>query len=134
MKGVTAIIAIILLLMITISMVGFAFVWFQRIGTSLTTSIENQTTAETQKAGKLVSIDNINKIGGNLTVRHIGIVNIPVSEILVYANGTVPVSTAECGWSGNLAVGGFVTCNNAKIIGCTSIKVTAPGNIDQRSC
>ncbi len=130
MKGITPIIAIVLLLMITISMAGFAFIWFQRIGGTALNATQAGVIAQQQAAGKLIAIDNVDVSGGKITIRNIGSYTIQSSELSVYKDG----SALTCSWDkGSVTPGGIITCS-ADISGCTTIKVTAPGNQDQVAC
>ena len=61
MKGITPVVAIILLLLITISMVGFAFVWFTRIGELTTQQTQTQLQSQLDAAAQKVRIDSIDK-------------------------------------------------------------------------
>lgn len=146
MKGITPVIAIILLLLITISMVGFAFVWFTRMAETASqagTSQLNQTLGQmTQK----VRIDNIN--GNTLTIRNIGTQAIPSSSLAFYVDN----AQKGCdGTSGNpidaftLAAGetkACYLCNELSGATCTGFpcpkdkkfKVSAPGNNDEVIC
>jgi len=130
MKGITPIIAIVLLLMITISMAGFAFIWFQRIGTTALNATQAGVVAQQQAAGKLIAIDNVDVSGGKITIRNIGSYTIQSTELSVYKDG----SSVTCTWDKtSVPPGGIITCT-ATISGCTTIKVTAPGNQDQVAC
>jgi len=128
MKGITPVIAVILLLLITVAMVGFAFVWFGRV----TEQAQNATEQELQNTIRQAQRVSIDSYGVNqATIRAIGGQNVPVSSISVTLNGTA----VNCGWSGTIASGSFQTCNLAG--GCTPstvLKVTAPGNSDEVTC
>jgi flagellin-like protein len=132
MKGITPVIAIVLLLMITISMVGFAFIWFSRMMETTT----NQTTASTQQQmsqmSKTIRIDNA-PAGGSIDVRNTGSSSIAVSELSVYINNAAPT----CNWGGTttLAPGATASCTpNPACTAGQSVKVVAPGNTDIVTC
>ena len=59
-KGITPIIAVILLLMMTIAIGGLAYTFIQRFNSSLQTAAENQTATNTQTFKSLVKIDGYN--------------------------------------------------------------------------
>jgi flagellin-like protein len=133
MKGITPVIAVILLLLITIAMVGFAFVWFSRVGSVAMNATETQLRSQLDQGAKRVSIDNINVASGAVAVRNIGSASIPVGEISVYR---AAVAQAACGWSGSIAPGATATCSTTGGA-CTSgtiIRITAPGNFDEVAC
>src|SRR3989338_1892128 len=88
MKGITPVIAVILLLLITVSLVGFASAWFLRIGTTSAGAIENKT--QKLLAAKSIMLENAkgNAIAGTTLVdlRNIGGNVILDTEIKFYVN------------------------------------------------
>lgn len=71
MRGITPVIAIILLLLITISMVGFAFMFFTRTAQTSAESGEEQLRQQLQQAGGQFSIEGIST-QGEIYVRNRG--------------------------------------------------------------
>lgn len=127
MKGITPVIAIILLLLITISMVGFAFVWFSRMTVGITNQTGEQIQQQIAAASKKVSIDSVTT--ANIWIRNIGTATIPIGEIGVYVNG----AKVTCTWSGSISPGSVSACG----VGCSAggtVRATAPGNYDERGC
>lgn len=133
MKGITPVIAIILLLLITISMVGFAFVWFGRISTILTNQTESELTGQHNLQCQRVSIDSISAANAAVYIKNIGTCNIAAGAIKVYVSGAeatctpvlgamAPGVTDDCDWSASPCTTGIV------------VKVTAPGNSDETTC
>lgn len=135
MKGLTPVIGIILLLMITISIVGFAFVWFTRV----TGIVTNQTGAaidqQQQQMVQTVQIDSIDDANDRVHVRNTGSVNIGANTIAVYINNALRTCTS---WSvdpippdtvSSCTVSGGFTCP-------ANFKVTSPGTPqgDTASC
>lgn len=133
MKGITPIIAIVLLLMITISMIGFAFIWFQRITAIMQNKSEAGLEKERREANILIFIDNVDPDNGKVTVRNGGGVAVDTSEIAVYVNGTKYVS---CSWnpSGTILPNGYATCTSNTIKNCNTVKVTAGISYDIVNC
>jgi len=131
MKGITPIIAIVLLLMITISMAGFAFIWFQRIGSIALNATEAGITAQQQSAGKLIRIDNVDTTNGKVTIRNIGTYTISKNEIMIYVDGAA--ITASCDKT-SITPGQVMGCTADAIKTCNVVKVTAPGNDDSYTC
>jgi len=84
MKGITPVIAVILLLMITISLVGFAFIWFS----GLTKSITNQTSEHLEQQMRAMTSDfRIENVAGDkVYIRNIGTSEINKEGIGIYAN------------------------------------------------
>lgn len=133
MKGITPVVAVILLLLVTIAVVGFAFGFFQRIFGLAGTGVENQTSAVIQRTAQTVAIDNA--VTQSVTVRNIGTADINANtELTVFVGGTkintctwsagsiAPRTTSTCTWTGTPCSAG------------TTLKVVAPGNEDSRSC
>jgi len=83
-KAITSIIAIILILLITISMIGFVFMWFQRTGTDITITIENQTSELTEQVGQQILIDAIS--GNKIYLRNTGTGVIDNDSIAIYVD------------------------------------------------
>jgi flagellin-like protein len=134
-KGITDIIAIVLLLMITISMVGFAWIWFQRTSQAAMDKTQKQLENNQNISGQTIMIDNVDKVGGSITIRNTGTQVINAAQIGIYANGNRVVCNAPFNTT-NLAMGSTLTCINAtsSIVGCSSVRVSAPGNIDTMDC
>ena len=133
MKGITPVIATILLLFITITMVGFAFVWFSRIGDI----VANETTSSTQEMlrqqGTKALIDTIDRTGNRIYIKNTGSWPIKTSEMNVYLNGVTLTSCS--GIASEIAPGATATCNVvASIFSCSSMKITTIGTGDTRPC
>ena len=136
-KGLTDIIAIVLLLMITISMVGFAWMWLQRVSTNSLQSSSNQMDALSNKTSQILKVENVVKLAaGNVTVRSIGTATVLNTSIGVYVDGVA----VTCTWRANqlvagaVPVGGIANCDNVNTATCNSVKVTAPGGEDIYDC
>lgn len=134
MKGITPVIAVILLLIITISMVGFAFVWFQRVAFTAQTATESTLQTTLTQQGQTIRIDNVEYSTNKVQIRSIGTQSILNSNLNVYLNGT----KQTCAWdSPSLAPGSIITCTFGT--GCasgsgTKLRVTSPGNLDEVVC
>lgn len=136
-KGITPIIAIILLLLITISMVGFAFVWFSRVASISAERTENLTAEQASTAGKTIRIDNA--AGTSFTIRNTGIAPLNLSrELALFVDdATRTISGATCSTGNNfLNAGDFRTCSftGGSCGSGQKFKVTAPGNTDVVTC
>jgi len=143
MKGITPVIAVILLLLITIAVVGFAFVWFQRIAQTTTDITEGELDALRQQTAKRVSIDAIDVTATKVSIRNRGTVPIPIgttSEVSVYVGGALKTCTwtgTDCtGISAKISPGAVCTCDwpDASCTAGTPVRVTAPGGFDERTC
>ena len=86
-KGVTPVIAIILLLLITIAIVGFVTVFFQNVvedtGTDTQESLETTLDIQGQKV-EIISIEN-----GNIAVKNVGTADISGDKITIAIDGEV---------------------------------------------
>ena len=137
-KGITPVIAVILLLLITISMVGFAFTWFSRVAQTATEQTEKQLESDLARQGKKVAIDNLQPstelAAGSVSVRNIGTSNIVAGDVKLYIN-----NVAQEGCNNLILAAGAIgscaitanTCNDASGL---SARVTSPGNQDQVTC
>ena len=132
MKGITPVIAIILLLLITISMVGFAFVWFQRVAQTATENTDTQLQAQLTQQSQKIRIESA--AGTSVSLRNTGSQSIPVGSVAIFVNGTVRTS-GSCP-SGAIAPGSVFSCTSTAGLcsGSSTVRVTAPGNADQITC
>ena len=83
MEGITPIIASVLLLLIALSLVGFAFVFLGRTATSTMENIGNQTSNAEAQMGIVFDIENVD--GSRISIRNRGAV--PISGLAFYVNG-----------------------------------------------
>ncbi len=134
MKGITPIIAIILLLLITVSMAGFAFVFLQRTLEQTAESTETGLTGQLNKQEQKFAIDGVNADGGIIYVRHTGSVNSSTDDVSVYINDVLQ----SCNWGGGKPAWAPNSppkgCNVTTFTCPATIKITAPGNTDSTSC
>ncbi len=144
MKGITPVIAIILLLLITISMVGFAFVWFSRVTQSATTSGTAQINTITGNSQKRLTFESYVQGGANagkLYIRNSGTAQTLPAEISVYVGNTLDAGAwfkSDCVTAlaaTDLAISGLYCFKPASAINCPfTAKIQAPGGLDQISC
>lgn len=129
MKGISAVIATILLLLIVVAIVGFAFGFFQRIFSTAATATENQTASTLNQIGQSVQIDAV--AGTAVTVRNKGTVDIQGSTLAFYVNN-VP---RTCTIAGSVAPGAVASCTlNASCGTGSTLRVTTSGGEDSRPC
>lgn len=131
MKGITPVIAVILLLLITISLVGFAFIYFTRVTETAGGEIESQLEAQLNAQQQRVRVESFS--GSQLAIRSIGTSAIPNTSIAIFINGTLNTS---CVLPGTIAPGTVASCNlpTACIPDNQTVRVTAPGGSDTRTC
>lgn len=85
MKGITPVIAVILLLLITIAIVGIAFTFFQRTTETTTQAGEQQLGQQISQTGISYSIENVDK--NIVYVRNRGTSNLLLSLLSFYVDG-----------------------------------------------
>ncbi len=136
MKGITPVVATILLLLITIAVVGFAFGYFSTIMTTVGTETQKQAQQTTERLSKAVRIDSAGgTLGTSLYVSNIGTSDInTTNELSVYVAGTLD-STCTGHWQN-------AVLNPTKLTNCTlaascvgkMVKVVAPAGPTEYSC
>ena len=111
MKGVSAIISIILLVMISVSLASLSWLWFFGI----TNNLQNSATILTQKATTNVGLEARIEIAQfyspkwvNATIRNTGTVNIDLSKLGVFVNGVLSTYIPN---TGTISPGSTVTVN-----------------------
>jgi flagellin-like protein len=112
MKGISAIISIILLVMISVSLAGLAWVWFFNISNNLMTSATSATQAATNKIGIKARIEVAQFYSPNwvnATIRNIGTVNIDMAKLGIFVDSVL--STVYNPNTGMLTPGSTVTIN-----------------------
>ncbi|MFH1229410.1 MAG: archaellin/type IV pilin N-terminal domain-containing protein [Candidatus Aenigmatarchaeota archaeon] len=125
MKGVSSIIAMILLLMITISLTGLAYVTFTSFFNTVKDSTETSMTQTMSNMLAQMKIESISKNGGDtvIYIRNIG--KVDISRFNAYVNGIMATTRANMP-TGNKIVPGSVdnvTITSAVASGAT-IKIT----------
>jgi parallel beta-helix repeat protein len=89
MKGVSTVIAIILILMITVAMAALAYLWFTGVFETLTETGQEQVEETTIKLGSSIAIESVK--GDNVYVRNTGKYN--VTEIVLYIDDVLTEAT-----------------------------------------
>lgn len=84
MKGITPVVAIILLLLVTISMVGFAFMFFTRTAQTAAKSGEEQLQQQIQQFGVLFRVESLDV--NRVHIRNLGTTPLQLSSIAFYVN------------------------------------------------
>ena len=133
-KGVSTIIATILLLLITIAIVGFAFGFFQRFFGTATGAGQQQLIVLQNQTGQAVRIEATTSTAA--VIRNIGTVQLTPSQIGVFIN-SAPVG---CTWTPSSTI---IPANNVSTCTFTggstcapgsALTVTTPGLSDTRTC
>lgn len=130
-KGITPVVAIIMLLLIVISLVGGMFVWMRRTMGGVQKTVGNQTEQQTKKMTQTVSIEAINCGDGEIYVRNTGSSSIPKGDLSVFVNddlktavtyGSTPINPQD-----TITVSGLSFTSGNKY----TVRVVAPGNEDE---
>ncbi|MBI5061800.1 MAG: hypothetical protein HZB67_05825 [Candidatus Aenigmarchaeota archaeon] len=129
-KGITPVISIVLLLMITIALIGFAFVWFTKIWNIAAESGTQGVIGITESGQKSIQIENWDSTNGLLTIKNMGTADISAGEIRLYiagASSTACDDTAPLKGRVDDCTG--ITCNPGD-----ELKAVGPSNYDTISC
>ena len=132
MKGVSTVIVVILLLLISIAIVGYTFGFFQRFFGTATSSGTQQLIGLQHTTGQAVRIEVVS--GNNVTIRNIGSVQLTNSTLGVFVDGTAV--TWASGTVATIPPNAIATLANMTSW-CTTgktIVVTTPGLSDSRTC
>ena len=142
MKGITPVIAIILLLLITISVIGFATGFFQTLVMTTGEGATAAANATTQQLGKVVKLENAVDDGTDtiITVRAIGYANVPVNEIGIFIAGNPEACATWLDPAANpiteiaTSTLGVCTVSGTLCAEGTAVKVTSPGGEYTGTC
>ncbi len=128
-KGITPVIATILLLLITIAIVGVSMVFFTRTVSTSTGAGDEQLKITTEQASKMLRIDNA--AGTSVTIRNMGTQSIAQSELSVFVDN----SLSTCTWTGlPVAKDGSATCTLGSSCTGKKVKVAGPAGSDELTC
>ena len=135
MKGITPVIATILLLLIVIAIVGYSFGFFQKIFQSSSDASQKQVDATVKQVGQSIRIESIGNSGQDIYIRNSGGSALTTTSIRTYVNG-VPKT---CGWGAvtSIASEGVEKCTLALADACASgneLKVTTAGLTVSETC
>lgn len=134
MKGITPVISVILLLLISIAMIGFAAAWFYRTSETWENRTQNDMDFRMRAMATKARIETINNTAGYLIIRNAGTVNIYKNEVNVYADDVLISCPSVIEWSATTPPGSTAKCTNAQIRGCKKIKLTTIGWADIATC
>jgi len=126
-KGISTIIATILMLLVLVAIIGVAFTWFMTTTSGMQTTTEERVSALEEQVGRTISVDSISCSGTTLKVyvRNTGTKQINASTVLLYfddalkGNNTANIPQGSVG-----EVNGTVTTCS----GTHTIKVAGPSN------
>lgn len=129
-KGVTPVVAVILLLLITVAIVGFAFTFLQRTVTTAAERGQNQTGELGAAVGESFRIENA--AGSSVVVRNTGIAALNTASLSVYINNVA----RTCTWSpASIAVNSVGTCTLASACSAgDSVRVVGASYEDRVTC
>lgn len=134
MKGITPVISVILLLLISIAMIGFAVTWFFRTSQNWENTTQTDMDWRMRTMATKVRIDTIDSISGYFTIKNTGTIAINKNQVSVYVDDVMISCPSNAAWPNELQPGDTATCTNAQIIGCEKIKITTVGSPDIATC
>ena len=137
MKGITPVVAVIMLIMITISMVGFLFVWFSGYIPTILNQTESQLEEQQRQQRMGISFINSYENGGDIFVslRNSGTVDIRADELVIFVRNSTSMIGDPFTYSDSIPPGGTVTALNISV-DCPAetdeleIKADLPGPMD----
>jgi flagellin-like protein len=126
-KGITPVIATILLLLITIAIVGYSFGFFQKIFTTASSSGEQQASGTINQVGTSIRVENPQST--SVTIRNIGTTTITSTTMIVYvdnarANGLWDIASVAPGSVATFTYAGG-PCNSGQIVKVSTTGITA---------
>src|SRR3989344_1882347 len=136
-KGITPVIAIILLLLITIAVIGFATGFFQSIVTTSGQQAQDASKATADRVQKIIEF--VTASDDSITVKNAGTKDIAAKELsFLVAGSPVVCDTAVLPDAAIITPGGTATCQISEAgSNCApdaTITVTAPGNTITGTC
>lgn len=133
-KGITPVVAMIMLMLIVVSLAGGFLLWVNRTWSKLGEKGTEEIGQVTEKIGVKFSIDNVNPgADSDITLRNNGKSELETDSLTVYGAG----NKKTCSWSSSTISPDSVETCTISGYDCSgdSIKVTGPGGAeDTREC
>ncbi len=123
MKGISSIIAVVMLLMITVSLVAVFWAFSSGVFSSLTSSVGSQTDANIKRAGSefiIINAINTTFTGIQVSVRNSGTQNLDLDTLIAFVDDKTATETA----AGKLVPGnayGFTVTSPFSMSACNHI-------------
>ncbi|MBI2578152.1 MAG: type IV pilin [Candidatus Aenigmarchaeota archaeon] len=128
-KGITPVVAIILLLLITVALVGFAFGFFQRVFTTSAQQTQTETQRLTETTGQTFRIENA--AATSVTIRNTGTSALNTASLSVYVDNVA----ATCTWSPiNITSGSIGSCTLGSSCSGKQLRVVGISAEDTVAC
>jgi flagellin-like protein len=131
-KGITPVIAVVLLMLITLSIVGFAYVWFNQTTSDIGSSVTNTTESELAKMNKKIRIESCGVSANTVTIRNTGSQSVDLDSELSYTINGASASPSGC--TGSLSANAVDTCTFASVSDGDVVMVSAPGGTHTYTC
>lgn len=128
-KGITPVVAVIMLLLIVISLVGGMFVWMRRTMGGVQQTVGNQTQQQAEQMGQTIRIDTIDCNAADAYIRNTGSNSIECANIKVWDDQDNPPTSP----SGTcpLSPGSVVSVSlQSSYSGSVTVTASAPANED----
>jgi flagellin-like protein len=130
-KGITPVIAIILLLLITIAVIGFATGFFQSLVDTTSQQTTDATDTVTGNIQKTVSIEATS--ANSITIKNSGLIAIADGDLTFLVAGADVTGTCT-GITYPLSPGQAATCGGITCTADAEVKISAPGNSPTKTC
>ena len=142
MKGVSEIIAVILIVMIVVSLAALAYTWFSTIFSSLTTTTSNATTTTSSAMTTSFKIEIARNITGattccniSVTLRSVGTAPLDLTKISAYINNMPSTIPGQSSLPTNLGYGSISTFNvsttSSVLTPSSTLRIIAANGMDQ---
>lgn len=130
MKGITPVIATILMLLITVSIVGIAFTFFSRTTSTATQQVSDQTNQQLAQMSKQVVIDSKNSSA--VAIKATGTGTLASTDYNVYVDGAL----RNCASPASIAPQQVFVCHfgNPPCATGQKVRVTSPANSVEETC
>lgn len=134
-KGITPVIAVVMLVLIVVSLVGGIFIWLQGVMDETQEGLGEEITGETEAMAKDASIDHVScDDDGNVDeiyIRNEGSMDLEDGDISVYIGGSREGGFPD---NGDLEPGGVESMDITEVVGST-VEITGPGaTADSEDC
>ncbi len=132
-KGITPLIAMILLILIVIVLAGAFLAWTTRTFETVSEAGSESIEKTGESFSKTMRIDNIDCNGGSIYVRNTGAGELRCNDLSVYVDDSS--ATYSCAFSTiNPGSVGEITITTPASISGSRVKVTLSGNSDRYNC
>ena len=131
MKGLSAVIAVVLLVIITVALVGVVATSFQSLTQNSAQQAQKQTDATSDRLSQIIRIESASS--SRVVIRSIGISTVQTNKTAVFIDGVIK----GCAWDvTQITQDGLGTCTyiNGTCATGSEVRITSPGNSHTAKC